>query len=106
MRAADVSTMCFHPHAGEGLLRWLMLFNCSLGLPGTLAGWVFPAEWLAKLLVQEDVAQQRQTWGTCSMVFCASRIPWPIHLGLQSCRSDQQLGVCSARVEWGDWMLA
>lgn len=75
MRTADVSKMCFHPHAGEGLLCWPMLFNCSRGLPGTLAGWVFPAEWLAKLLVQEDVEQQRQRWRTYSPVFRSSRFP-------------------------------
>lgn len=98
MRTADVSQMCFHPHAGEGLLPWLMLFNCSCGLLGTLTGWVFPDGWLAKLLVQEDVKQQRQRWRTYSLVFCASRGSWHIHLGLQSCRSDQQLGACSAGV--------
>lgn len=39
----------------RGLLGWLVLFFCSHGVPGTLAGWVFPVEWLAKLLIQEDV---------------------------------------------------
>lgn len=60
IRTADVSKMCLHPLAGEGLLWWLILVFGSLGLPGTLAGWVFPAEWLAKCLVQKDVEQQRQ----------------------------------------------
>lgn len=50
IRTADVSKMCLHPLAGEGLLWWLILVSGSLGaswnpggmgLPCRVAGQVF-----------------------------------------------------------------
>lgn len=73
MRTADVSKMSFHPHAGEGLLSCLMLFNCSHGFPRTLASGL-PSFWSRKMWKSRGRGGERTAWSSVPAGFPGTSI--------------------------------